>query len=405
MPSFYAIDTMAVIYRSHFAMIRAPLVNSRGINVSGLLGLLQTLTGILEKRAPDYLAVVSDGPEPTFRHARFPTYKATREKMPEELVNQLPYIPRIVEALKLPYLLVPGYEADDIIGTLVDQARARGLETFMVTGDKDYMQLVDGRTVMYAAKGDETLLTGPDGVAEKFGCTPAGVIEVLALMGDSSDNVPGVRGVGPKTATKLIRQYGTLENLYAHLDEVKGEKLRRTLAAERDSAFLSRELVTIHRNVPLGVSFESLAVHPSVLAQNPALIALLTELEFQSLRDRLLKKAGEPGAMAGAMAAPAAPLDDVRYVTLDTIEALRAELPRLQAAPFLVFDTETTGLDVMRDRIVGLSFSIRAKEACYVPLNAPALAGRRAEVVALLRPLLEAPAPPKGGHNCKYDLH
>ena len=211
MKTFFAIDTMAVLYRSHFAMIRNPLINSKGVNVSGLNGLLFTLIRVLETEKPDYLAVASDGPEPTFRHERFEAYKATREKMPDELVEQLPYIPRIVEALKLPYLLLPGFEADDIIGTLVKEAERRGLESYMVTGDKDFMQLIGDHTFMYSARGEEVSLVKREGVRERFGCAPEQVIEVLALMGDSSDNVPGVRGVGVKTAVKLIQEFQNLD--------------------------------------------------------------------------------------------------------------------------------------------------------------------------------------------------
>ncbi|MEE8396760.1 MAG: 5'-3' exonuclease H3TH domain-containing protein, partial [bacterium] len=323
MQKFFAVDTMAVLYRSYFAMIRNPLINSRGINVSGLHGLLYTLIAILERERPDYLAVVSDTPEPTFRHKKYEPYKATREKMPDELVEQLPYIPRIVESLELPYLLLPGYEADDIIGTLVGQAAARGLESYMVTGDKDYMQLIDDHTFMYSAKGEDVTLVKAEGVAQRFGCRPDQVIEVLALMGDSSDNVPGVRGVGEKTATKLVAEYGTLENLYDHLDEVKGNKLRENLTEHKASAFLSRELVTIDRAVPLETSFDRLAVLPTALSENEALIELLTELEFQSMRDRLLKNS--------TRAAPAA-AREVKYHTIDSVEALRAVLPRWERA-------------------------------------------------------------------------
>ncbi|MBI3993147.1 MAG: DNA polymerase I [Candidatus Lambdaproteobacteria bacterium] len=397
MATFYAIDTMAVLYRSYFAMIRNPLINSRGVNTSGLHGLVNTLIGILEREAPDYLAVVSDSPEPTFRHERFADYKATREKMPDDLVQQLPYIPRIVETLRLPYLVLPGYEADDIIGTLVQEAQRRKLDTYMVTGDKDYMQLINDRVRMYSARGEEVTLTGREGVREKFGCAPEQVVELLALMGDSSDNVPGVRGVGPKTAAKLIQDYGTLEGIYEHLDGIKGDKLRQNLAEHKGMAFLSRELVTIQLNVPLEGDFDALRMHPTVLSENQPLIDLLTELEFQSLRDKLIKK-------SAAVAVPT-PGDDVRYVTLDSTAAIRAELPRWRAAPMLVMDTETTGLDVIGDRIVGLSFAVEGRQAWYIPLNHPNLAGQRAKVFALLRPLLGPEGPPKCGHNIKYDMH
>jgi DNA polymerase-1 len=399
MGKFFALDTMTVLYRSHFAMIRNPLINSRGINVSGLNGLLYTLIRILEDEQPEYLAVVSDGPQKTFRHKRFPEYKATREKMPDELVEQLPYIPRIVEALDLPYLLVPGYEADDIIGTLVQKAAELKLESYMVTGDKDYMQLITDHTFMYAMKGEDVRLTKADGVREKFGCTPDQVIEVLGLMGDSSDNVPGVRGVGEKTATKLIQEYGTLENVYLHLDEIKGNKLRENLANEREQAFLSRELVTICLDVPLEVEFDALAVHPAALAENEALTAILTELEFQSMRDRLLKKAGVADAAPQTQTAPA------NYQTLETLQAIEAVLPRWRAAKLLVFDTETTGLDYFSHKVIGLSFAVEAEEAWYIPLNSPQLADKREQVLALLKPLLEDAHLPKSGHNMKFDIH
>ncbi len=404
MPRFFAVDTMAVLYRSYFAMIRNPLVNSKGINVSGLYGLTQALVGILEREKPDYLAVVSDTPEPTFRHKRYGPYKATREKMPDELVGQLPYIPRLVEALDLPYLTLPGFEADDIIGTLVRKAEQAGLESYMVTGDKDYMQLINDTTCMYAARGEEVTLTKAAGVLEKFGCTPEQVIEVLALMGDSSDNVPGVLGVGPKTATKLIQQFGSLEALYQHLDEVKGDKLRENLAAHKDDAYLSRELVTIDTAVPVAVTFDDLTLKPADHTRNPKLLALLTELEFHTLRDRLLKAGGMAAPASDGEEAPAPP-DPVHYYTLKSPAAIAAQVEAWRQAELLVLDTETTGLDYFSDELVGLSFATQAKEAFYIPLNHPFLAGRREEVLALLRPLLEDARRPKGGHNMKFDLH
>jgi len=395
MARFFAIDTMAVLYRSHFALIRNPLINSRGVNVSGLHGLVWHLMGILEREAPEYLAVVSDGPEPTFRHERFPDYKATREKMPEELVGQLPYIPRIVESLRLPYLLIPGFEADDIIGTLVKESYHRGISTFMVTGDKDYMQLIDDDIRMYSMKGDEVTISGREKVQERFGCPPEGVVEVLALMGDSSDNVPGVRGVGEKTAVKLVQQFGTLDNLYARLDEVKGDKLRQSLAEQKAMAYLSRELVTIHRDVPLGIGFDQLAVHPEPLAQNQDFLDLLTELEFQTFRDRLLKQRGDVVTPARKK--------NAAYHLVDSLEGIDKLLPKLRDTDMLVVDTETTGLDIMNDRVVGASFSVRDEEAYYIAWNAPKLKDKRERIVELLRPVLESEKPPKAGHNMKYD--
>jgi DNA polymerase I len=402
-PRLFAIDTMGVLYRSYFAMIRTPMINSKGLNTSGLHGLVQTLLGILNREKPDYLAVVTDTPEPTFRHEKYPDYKATREKMPDELVAQLPYIPRIVNALHLPYVAVPGFEADDVIGTLAKLATTKGWQTYMVTGDKDYMQLIDERTVMYLSRGEDSAVTSFEGVKEKFGCTPDKVIEVLGLMGDASDHVPGVKGVGPKTATKLIEEYGSIENLYKHVDEVKGDKLRQNLQEQKENAFLSRELVTIIRDVPLPVGLADLKVKELSPDNTGPLVEVLTELEFQSIRDRVIKRSMAAG---GTMPQPEQRATaEHTYVTLDTLDAIRAQVARWLKAPLLVMDTETTGLDIMASKIVGLSFSMKEGEAFYIPLNHPNLEPRRSEVIDALRPVLEGAVPPKGGHNMKYDLH
>ncbi|MDH5752463.1 MAG: DNA polymerase I, partial [Deltaproteobacteria bacterium] len=411
MPTFFAIDTMAVLYRSYFAMISKPLVNSKGINVSGMFGLTTSLLGILERERPDYLAVASDTPEPTFRHRRYPAYKATREKMPDDLVGQLPYIPRLVEALGLPYLLLPGWEADDIIGTLVRQAETAGMDSYMVTGDKDYMQLIGEKIRMYSARGDAVTITSSEGVTEKLGCVPERVVDLLALTGDSSDNVPGVPGVGPKTAARLVGEYGALENIYAHLDDLKG-KLRENLENHREAAFLSRELVTIDTAVPLPVKVEELALHPRPLEGNQALIELFTELEFQRLRDRLISQgararlaaeaaagagegAGEGADQPGRSAAPpvqgelalfdvpAAQASPEGYYTLKSLAAIEHQLEKWKQASLLVLDTETTGLDYLQDRIIGLSFSVEAGEAYYIPLNHPRLEEHRERVLEL----------------------
>lgn len=422
MATFFAVDTMAVLYRSYFAMIRNPMINSKGINVSGLHGLLQSLLGILDREKPDYLAVASDTPEPTFRHKRYPEYKATRQKMPDDLVAQLDFIPRMVEALGLPYLLMPGFEADDIVGTLVKKAEQAGLDSYMVTGDKDYMQLINPKTKMYAAKGEAVTLINEKGVMEKLGVTPEQVIDLLALMGDSSDNVPGVPGVGQKTAAKLLGQYQSLDGVYRHIDELKG-KLKENLEGNKDKAYLSQELVTINLHVPIDLSFDDLTLKPASLADNTALISLLTELEFQTIRDRLVKKSGAaaatgsargadagPGAAPGTATSPGAevpeqPQTPVFYFTLKSLPAIIHQISRWEKAEMLVFDTETTGLDIFQDELIGLSFSVEAGEAFYIPLNHPRLASRRQEVLGLLKPLLEGDTPPKSGHNMKFDMH
>ena len=211
MPKLFAVDSMAVLYRGYFAMIRNPLINSKGLNTSGIRTVLMQLLKILEEERPDYLAVASDASDPTFRHKRFPEYKATREKMPDDLVAQLPYLPRLMTALGLPYLILPGYEADDIIGTLMRWCGEREIEGVMVTSDKDFMQLITDTIVMLNHHNERL---GPEAVWARFGGTPAQVIEVLGLMGDTSDNIPGVRGVGEKTAVKLIQEHGSIAAVY-----------------------------------------------------------------------------------------------------------------------------------------------------------------------------------------------
>ena len=284
MSTLYAFDSMSVLYRGYFAMIRNPLINSKGINTSGIRTVLMQLVKIIEEVRPQYLAVASDGPEDTFRHIRYPEYKATREKMPEDLVEQLPYLPRAMQALKLPYLLIPGYEADDIIGTLMSLCLNNNIRGVMVTSDKDYLQLVSETTEMLNHKNE---IVGLSGVQERFGCRPDQVIEVLGLMGDSSDNIPGVRGVGEKTAIKLIQQFGSIEKVYENLDEVPGKSLKSKLEEGRDQAMLSRELVTIHREVPLEIALEDLQLDQSPLSKNKEFLDLLQELELNTLLRRI----------------------------------------------------------------------------------------------------------------------
>ena len=280
----YAIDSMALFYRSYFAMIRNPLINSKGLNTSGLRGVIQQILKILEEDKPEYLAVASDSGEPTFRHERFPAYKATREKMPEDLVEQLPYLPRLVEALHLPYLILPGYEADDIIGTLMYWCADSDLEGVMVTSDKDYMQLITDKITLLNHNGDRV---GKTGVYEKFGCAPEQVIEVLGLMGDSSDNIPGVKGVGEKTAIKLIQEFGSIPSVYENLANINSLSLRTKLENDREAAFLSRELVTIFREVPLSIQLVDLKPSEMKLSENIEFHQILEELEFNTLLKRL----------------------------------------------------------------------------------------------------------------------
>ena len=254
MPRLFAVDSMAILFRGYFAMIRTPLINSKGLNTSGVRTFLMQLIKIIEEESPEYLAVTSDSFEPTFRHKKFPDYKATREKMPEDLLEQLPYLEKLVKALNLPYFKLPGFEADDIIGTLMGVCRGCKIDGVMVSSDKDFMQLISENILMLNHRNE---LIGIPEVYEKFGCKPEQVIEILGLMGDSSDNIPGVRGVGEKTAKNLIGEFGNIDSVYDNIEKINGKSLKEKLELGRENAFLSRDLATINCKVPIKIDLES----------------------------------------------------------------------------------------------------------------------------------------------------
>ena len=383
MSTLYAFDSMSVLYRGYFAMIRNPLINSKGINTSGIRTVLMQLVKIIEEVRPQYLAVASDGPEDTFRHIRYPEYKATREKMPEDLVEQLPYLPRAMQALKLPYLLIPGYEADDIIGTLMSLCLNNNIRGVMVTSDKDYLQLVSETTEMLNHKNE---IVGLSGVQERFGCRPDQVIEVLGLMGDSSDNIPGVRGVGEKTAIKLIQQFGSIEKVYENLDEVPGKSLKSKLEEGRDQAMLSRELVTIHREVPLEIALEDLQLDQSPLSENKEFLDLLQELELNTLLRRITEgsvssqkqnSSGSPEQAKNKPLSQAVQLELLEEPTARTQKAilshtieteeewnsLRKKINENQKVSLALYTREDHQLDF---QIQGMALSVEPGEAYFI---------------------------------------
>ena len=256
----FLIDGMAQIYRAHFAMIKNPLITKDGRHTSAIFGFMNSLFKLLRQENPDYIAVVLDCKAPTFRHKLYTEYKATREKMPEELVEQLEPLYEVISHTNIPTLKKPGFEADDIIGTLVKKAEIAGLETFIVTGDKDMMQLVSDRTFMYSPGNSfkPTTIYDKAKVKEKWGVGPEGIIDMLALVGDTSDNIPGVDGVGPKTARKLLDEYKDIETILEHADEAKNKRVRAGLQNGKDLVHLSRELVTIDCEVPIEFHIEDL---------------------------------------------------------------------------------------------------------------------------------------------------
>ncbi|MDZ7260845.1 MAG: DNA polymerase I, partial [candidate division KSB1 bacterium] len=291
----FLIDGSALAYRSHFAFLNNPLTNSKGETTSAVFGFTRSLLKILDEEKPNYIAVVFDTPQPTFRHKAYADYKATRQKMPEDMASQLPRIKQVIEAFRIPIIEVPGYEADDVMGTLARKAEGENLLTYLVTGDKDFMQLVTSRVKIYNPKraGDEVEIVDEKKVKEKLGVPPQQVRDVLGLMGDTSDNVPGVPGIGPKTASQLIQEFSSLENVLENLDKVTKQKLRESLKQHADSARLSKKLVTIDTAAPIELDFEQLKLgHPD----NQRLVELFKELEFNTLLGRFTTQDMKTGA-------------------------------------------------------------------------------------------------------------
>lgn len=385
----FLIDGSALAYRSYFAFINNPLTNKKGIPTSAVYGFTTTLLRLLEKENPQYLAVVFDSSEKTFRHEEFPEYKATREKMPDDMAEQLPYIQKIVEAMRIPYLMLPTYEADDIIGTLALKATQKGIEVSLVSGDKDFMQLLSPKVHMYnMKKGGLVEVLDESAPEKKWGVLPAQVIDLFALMGDNSDNVPGVPGVGEKTAGKLIQQFGSLESIYKKLNEVKPEKLKEKLKENEEQAELCKRLVTIQTNVPIPVDVTELKTNSFDI---PRLRKLYEELDFHSLIAKLGKNAE----------ATRTDQKKEKYILVKTEKALKELTQKLQKSSCFALDTETTSLNPLDAKLVGLSFSLSEGEAFFVSLGKNGLSENI--VWKYLKKILENPKQEKGGQNIKYD--
>ena len=384
------VDGSSYLYRAFHAM--PSLTNSKGQPTGAAYGMTNMLKRLEAEVQPELAAVVFDAKGKTFRDDLYPEYKANRPPMPMELRSQIEPIHAIVRALGFPVLVEGGVEADDVIGTLAEQAREAGLDVLVCTGDKDMAQLVDDRVTMVNTMDDPVL--DADGVTAKFGVPPESIVDYLALVGDTVDNVPGVPKVGPKTASKWLAEYGTLENLVAHADAIKG-KVGENLRASLAQIPLSKELVTIRRDVPLEDGPLDLElVEPDV----EALKTLYGELEFRTWLGELLDAGGDAPAEA-----PAA-----EYETVLDEAALDAWIERLGAADAIAFDTETTSLDYMQADLVGVSFAVEPGRAAYVPFGhdytgAPAQLAPDL-VLGKLRPILESERPAKIGQNLKYDM-
>lgn len=416
MDRLFLLDAYALIYRSYYAFLKNPRINSKGLNTSAIMGFVNTLNEVITKEQPTYMAVAFDHGK-TFRHEAFPAYKAQREETPEDIRASVPIIKDILEAYHIPVLQADGFEADDVIGTLATAAGREGIETYMLTPDKDYGQLVGGNVYIYRPRhggGYDTL--GESEVTEKYGiATTAQVIDLLALMGDSADNFPGCPGVGEKTAAKLITQFGSIDNMLAHTDEIKG-KLREKVEGAVDDIRMSLFLATIRTDVPIALDLEKMKM---TSPDEERLEKIFQELEFRALTDKIIKKVkntpknddlqldlfgefaaesqGEP-KNASILGLKETPHD---YKLIESEEEARKIRDYFLTKKILSFDTETTSTNAIDAELVGLSFAVEEFKAVYVAVPAEREAAQR--MVDIFRPLYEDEHIMKVGQNVKYD--
>ncbi len=425
----FLLDAYALIYRAYYAFIKNPRINSKGFNTSAILGFVNTLEEVLKKETPTHIGVAFDPPGPTFRHEAFEQYKAQREETPEAIRLSVPIIKDIIKAYRIPILEVAGYEADDVIGTLATEAGNQGITTYMMTPDKDYGQLVTDHVFMYRPKyGDKEFeVMGVEQVKAKFDIqSPAQVIDMLGLMGDSSDNIPGCPGVGEKTAQKLIAEFGSIENLLEHTDQLKGA-LKTKVETNREMIIFSKFLATIKVDVPIRLDMNSLVREQ---ADEDTLRKIFEELEFRTLMERIFKKESSPaspiagtlfnqenGPVQGNLFEEFTPdhtneekksnLESLNslsydYQLIDTEEKRNEIIKKLLTSEILALDTETTGTDPMDAELVGMSFSITENQAFYVPV--PAEREEAIKIVQEFEPVFKNEKSLKVGQNIKYDM-
>lgn len=417
MSKLFLIDAYALIYRSYYAFIRAPRINSKGLNTSAVMGFCNTLNEVLNKEKPTHIGVAFDHGK-TFRHDAFPEYKAQREETPEDIKLSVPIIKDVLAAMNIPILQVDGFEADDVIGTLATKAGAEGVETYMLTPDKDYGQLVRSNVYMYKPRhGGGYDIIGESEIEEKYGIpTPAQVIDLLALMGDSADNFPGCPGVGEKTAVKLINQFGNIDNMLNHTDELKG-KMREKVENAIDDIKMSKFLATIRTDVPIELNLDELAV---TSPDEKKLTELFTELEFKTLANKFLKKDKpvqnevktqldlfQEFAPESSEAPKNASFESYKtvshkYELIDNETDMRRICDFFLTKQKLSFDTETTSIDAISAELVGLSFAVEPFKAFYVPV--PENREEAMKVLEIFRPVYESEHILKIGQNVKYDL-
>jgi len=416
----FLLDAYALIYRAYYAFIKNPVRNTKGLNTSAILGFTNTLVEVLEKENPTHIGVAFDPSEPTFRNKIYPEYKANREEMPEDIRKAIPYIKEIIKGFNIPIIQVSGYEADDVIGTMAYKAKDQQFETYMMTPDKDYGQLIDESVYMYKPKrmGNEAEIIDKETICERFKIErPSQIIDIMALWGDKSDNIPGAPGIGEKTAIKLIGKYGSIENLYENIDDLKG-KQKENLINYKNQVELSKRLVTISLSVPLEFSKENLKRGQMNEAQ---LTELFTDLEFRTLTDKLFgKKLPRPDKQGGFQTSlfdneqefesktsdrnkhETIDSGNKTYQLIDTEKKRKALIKSVEKTREFCFDTETTSTDPHYAELVGIAFSFKPNEAYYVPF--PSGKKEANSLMEEFRAVFENEKIQKVGQNIKYDV-
>jgi len=413
----FLLDAYALIFRAYYAFIRNPRISSKGLNTSAMFGFVNALEDILRNQTPSHIAVVFDHKSPNIRVQEYPFYKAHRDETPEDIKISEPWIRKIIDAYNIPILEAAGYEADDVIGTLAKVAEKDGYQVFMMTPDKDFGQLVSENIFMYkpGRQGKPAEVWGIPEINEKFGLErPEQVIDILGLMGDASDNIPGVKGVGEKTASKLIGQFGSLEGVYENIEEVKG-KLKEKLINDHENALISKKLATILLDAPVPFEPEKLILEEP---NKEELGELFTELEFRTLGRRILgdefnitvakpASSGIPDLFSSHAESeeedlPSPPKRDVKYQALEGEKGVQEILKILEGSKEFVFDTETTGLNPLLDELVGIAFSVKETEAFYLPV--PEDKQEVIKLLAPLKPIFTSEKHTKIAHNLKFDM-
>lgn len=416
---FVIIDAMALAYKAYFAFIRNPLLSSKGEPTSATFGFITQILKVLEDFKPDYISIAFDSKEKTFRHEKYENYKSSRQAMPDDLIPQFGRIKSIIEAMNIPLYILPRYEADDIVGTAVRKAEEHGLESFAVTPDKDYVQLVTDKVkiVKPGKSSEENIILDKQKVIDLYGFEPALMIDYLALIGDTSDDIPGVKGIGEKSATPLIQKFGTIENIYQHIEEIEKPAIKKKLIEGKENAFLSKDLATIHCQVPIEIDFEKAKF------ENPdfdKLREIFVDLEFKNLYNRLLKlydasKENDKPIETISPDLKTINRDKTKYQLITSINEAKNLFFKLNSTELFVFDTETDGLDPFQLKLAGVSFCTRPGEGYFIavnpfeggsdlfnPINDERLSIK--DFVKIFKPLLENSYIKKVCQNGKYDI-